>query len=345
MQSHVSSRKRWAAGVAAGSAAVLAVGFLAVVPAAGTNVAAGWSDAPSPFATLEPVATTDVSVARSSSSLARSLAAQSRVFATSAVALTAAAPAPKPATKATAAKSKPAAAQKLTMKPGNGPLWERLPVLEPGAEGDAVAFLQFKLQTKKTGWYGPMTLEAVKKYQASRGLPAKGYVGALTWRAILTKAKPVATASSSGSTRTSTTSRTVVRAPVTSGKVCPAPGASFGSGWGAQRAGHLHQGVDLMGPRGMPLLAVESGYVVRAGMQSNGALRIVLQGASGAKYYYGHNAANYVSAGQRISRGQVIGTMGDTGSRGTVHLHFEYWPSGRESAAVDPYPLVKSLCW
>jgi murein DD-endopeptidase MepM/ murein hydrolase activator NlpD len=52
-----------------------------------------------------------------------------------------------------------------------------------------------------------------------------------------------------------------------------------------------------------------------------------------------------VRAGSSVKRGQVIGYMGDTGSPGAVHLHFEYWKSGGESAAVDPYPLLKSLCW
>ena len=60
MQGHVSSRKRWAAGVAAGTAATLAVGALALVPAAGTNAAAGWAETPSPFASFDADdATTD----------------------------------------------------------------------------------------------------------------------------------------------------------------------------------------------------------------------------------------------------------------------------------------------
>jgi murein DD-endopeptidase MepM/ murein hydrolase activator NlpD len=100
-----------------------------------------------------------------------------------------------------------------------------------------------------------------------------------------------------------------------------------------------------MGRRGSPILAIEDGYIVREGRQSNGALRIVMQGVSGSKFYYGHQDAHYVSAGQRVKRGQVIGTMGDSGSPGAVHLHFEYWKSGGESAVVDPYPLLKSLCW
>jgi murein DD-endopeptidase MepM/ murein hydrolase activator NlpD len=80
-------------------------------------------------------------------------------------------------------------------------------------------------------------------------------------------------------------------------------------------------------------------------VQSNGAIRIVQQGASGSKYFYGHMDRITVGAGSRVSRGQVIGYMGDTGSRGSVHLHFEYWASGGESAAIDPYPLLRSLCW
>jgi len=150
--------------------------------------------------------------------------------------------------------------------------------------------------------------------------------------------------SSSSSTSSSSGTRTV-SAPVTSGRVCPAPGSSFGSGWGAPRGSRLHMGVDLMGPRGMPILAIESGYIVRAGYQSNGAIRIVQQGVSGSKFYYGHMDSITVRAGSSVKRGQVIGYMGDTGSPGAVHLHFEYWKSGGESAAVDPYPLLKSLCW
>jgi murein DD-endopeptidase MepM/ murein hydrolase activator NlpD len=102
--------------------------------------------------------------------------------------------------------------------------------------------------------------------------------------------------------------------------------------------------MDLMGRRGSHILAIESGYVLREGRQSNGALRIVLQGVSGSKFFYGHMDKDLVRAGQRVTRGQVIGLMGDTGSPGAVHLHFEYWRSGGESDAVDPAPLLRSIC-
>jgi murein DD-endopeptidase MepM/ murein hydrolase activator NlpD len=213
------------------------------------------------------------------------------------------------------------------------------PTLRPGNRGPAVSYLQKALRVPRTGWYGPKTLVAVVAFQKAKGLPAKGHVGALTWAAILAP-HPRAPSRSTGK---------VVRvsappSPVTAGRICPAPGAGFGQGWGAARAGHSHKGMDLMGRRGQPLLAIEDGVVVREGRQSNGALRIVLQGRSGSKFYYGHMSRDLVHAGSRVARGQVIGLMGDSGSPGAVHLHFEFWKSGGESAAVDPEPLLRSLC-
>jgi murein DD-endopeptidase MepM/ murein hydrolase activator NlpD len=239
--------------------------------------------------------------------------------------------------------------------PHTGPAWTWLPVLEPGSRDRAVRVLQGKLGVKVTGWYGPMTLVAVQQFQASRGLPAQGYVGQLTWRALASDFRlgpaPAASAAadSSGSSASATSSSTPsstprASAPSTGGRICPAPGASFGQGWGAPRSGHSHQGMDMVGSYGSAILAVESGTVIRAGRQSNGALRIVLAGSSGSKFYYGHMSSLSVSAGQHVSRGQVIGRMGDSGSPGAVHLHFEFWRSGGESAAVDPGPLLRQLC-
>ncbi len=333
--------------VAGTSGAALVAAMLVVAPASGENVSAAFpSSSASPFdAVAAEVAA--ASAARSSSALQRSLNSQSRLL--SAPLTAAAARVPAVASRSTTrtapatavAKAKPAA------KPRTGPAWTWLPVLEPGSRDRAVRVLQGKLGVKVTGWYGPMTLVAVKAFQASRGLPAQGYVGQLTWRALATDfrlgpapaAAPSAKASSSGTTSSSRSS-----SPSVGGRICPAPGAGFGQGWGAARSGHSHQGMDMMGPYGSPILAVEGGTIIRAGRQSNGALRIVLQGGSGAKFYYGHMSSLSVSAGQRVSRGQVIGRMGDTGSPGAVHLHFEYWASGGESAAVDPGPLLRKLC-
>ncbi|MGE0819476.1 MAG: peptidoglycan DD-metalloendopeptidase family protein [Candidatus Nanopelagicales bacterium] len=216
--------------------------------------------------------------------------------------------------------------------------WSQMPVLEYGARGRAVKMLQGILGVQKTGTYGPVTLAKVKHFQKNRHLRAKGYVGPLTWRALFER-PPV-----KKKTRTTRTTRTTLRLPVVGGRVCPAPGAAFGQGFGAPRPGHLHQGQDLFAARGSRIVAVEAGYIVREGVQGNGALRLVLQGRSGSKYFYGHMDKDLVHAGQTVRRGQVLGLMGDTGSPGAVHLHFEYWKSGGESDAVDPAPLLHSLC-
>ncbi len=127
-------------------------------------------------------------------------------------------------------------------------------------------------------------------------------------------------------------------------KVCPTKNFWIGDGWGADRGNRKHTGIDFAADRGTPIFAVEDGRVDRTKLQANGALQIVLKGESGSKYYYGHMDEVFVSGGDRVLAGQVIATMGDTGSPGSVHLHFEYWKSGGESAAVNPKNLIGRIC-
>ena len=129
-----------------------------------------------------------------------------------------------------------------------------------------------------------------------------------------------------------------------SGRACPTKNFWVGAGWGADRGRRTHKGMDLGGKRGTPIFAVESGRIDRTKRQSNGALQIVLKGKSGSKYYYGHMSKVLIRGGQKLKKGQVIGRMGDTGSPGQVHLHFEYWKSGRESDAINPIRLLKRIC-
>jgi murein DD-endopeptidase MepM/ murein hydrolase activator NlpD len=144
------------------------------------------------------------------------------------------------------------------------------------------------------------------------------------------------------------TAATVLGIPIAAeareGRVCPTQDFSIGDGWGADRGTRSHMGIDLHARRGTPILAVEDGVINRTKRQDNGALQIVLQGRSGAKFYYGHMDEVLVKGGQRVQGGDVIGTMGDSGSPGSVHLHFEFWRSGGESDAIDPEPLIRRIC-
>jgi len=120
------------------------------------------------------------------------------------------------------------------------------------------------------------------------------------------------------------------------GRVCPVDSLSIGDGWGADRGSRKHMGVDLMDKRGAPISAVEEGRINRTKKQSNGALQIVLQGQSGSMYYYGHMDDVLVKGGQRVAAGEIIGTMGDTGSPGAVHLHFEFCAAAENRTRSTP---------
>jgi len=126
--------------------------------------------------------------------------------------------------------------------------------------------------------------------------------------------------------------------------VCPTGDSpvAFGDTWGAPRSGgRSHQGVDMIGPIGTPLLAVVDGF---AAAKSNtlGGITIWFTGSDGNKYYYAH-LDHYGKIGA-VSKGDVIGYMGETGNArfSVPHLHFEIHPGG--GAAVNPYPTVRSHC-
>lgn len=137
-----------------------------------------------------------------------------------------------------------------------------------------------------------------------------------------------------------------IQAPAASAgdRVCPAEDFWIGDGWGADRGSRKHAGIDLGGKRGSSIFAIEDGVIDRTKRQDNGALQIVMKGESGAKFYYGHMDKVLIKGGQRVKAGDVIGTMGDSGSPGAVHLHFEFWRSGGESDAIDPAELINRVC-
>lgn len=125
---------------------------------------------------------------------------------------------------------------------------------------------------------------------------------------------------------------------------CPVAGpVSFTDSWGAPRVGHTHQGADMMSDYGVPVVAITSGTASYVAYDGSGGNMIWIDGDDGNSYWYMHNQENLISQGQRVSMGQQIATVGDTGNAsGTPHLHFELHPGG--GSAVNPYPLVSSLC-
>ena len=119
---------------------------------------------------------------------------------------------------------------------------------------------------------------------------------------------------------------------------------SFSDTWHAPRGGgRLHEGVDIIGARGLAIYAVVDGTITR--MLTGGALSgnsIRLTAPDGTYFFYAHldGFAAGLATGQTVRAGQVIGYNGSTGAT-TAHLHFEIHPQG--GAAVNPYPIVKAV--
>ena len=130
------------------------------------------------------------------------------------------------------------------------------------------------------------------------------------------------------------------------GMVCPqAQPRSFTDTWGAPRSGgRSHQGTDIFGARGGPVYAITDGTIMWTRSGSLSGLWLSLRGDDGHQYWYMHLQDFVASGGQRVSAGELIAHNGDTGNaRGTSpHIHFEYHPGG--GGAVNPYPLLKSIC-
>jgi murein DD-endopeptidase MepM/ murein hydrolase activator NlpD len=121
--------------------------------------------------------------------------------------------------------------------------------------------------------------------------------------------------------------------------VCPMAGAAYGDSWGAARSGgRHHEGVDMLAPFGVPIVAVTNGFVTYKRNQLGGNAASIA-GDNGNRYYYAH-FGSYEGSNRRVQAGEVIGYNGDSGNAaGTPHLHFEIHPGG--GLAVNPTPSVR----
>jgi murein DD-endopeptidase MepM/ murein hydrolase activator NlpD len=87
--------------------------------------------------------------------------------------------------------------------------------------------------------------------------------------------------------------------------------------------GAFHTGIDIDAPNGTPVRAAGDGDVSDASMGSGYGRQVVLDHGHDVVTVYGHLSAIAVFPGQHVTRGQVIGYVGQTGRATGPHLHYE----------------------
>ena len=96
------------------------------------------------------------------------------------------------------------------------------------------------------------------------------------------------------------------------------------SGYISQYFTSYHHAIDIATSRGTPVVAADAGYVSVAGWSSVGyGNMIIIDHGNGIQTLYAHLSAFNVQAGQSVSKGELIGAVGDTGNATGPHLHFE----------------------
>jgi len=119
----------------------------------------------------------------------------------------------------------------------------------------------------------------------------------------------------------------------------------------SEEGGRLHEALDIMAPRGTSIVAAGPGTVAKLHRSAAGGNSIYIRSQDKQTiHFYAHldEYAEGIREGQRIRRGQRLGTVGSTGnaSPDTPHLHFailrttadaEWWEPAN---AVNPYPML-----
>ncbi|MEY2960334.1 MAG: hypothetical protein RLZ60_164 [Pseudomonadota bacterium] len=112
----------------------------------------------------------------------------------------------------------------------------------------------------------------------------------------------------------------------------------FTSGYG-MRWGRMHYGTDFAGPVGTPIYATADGVITHAGWSSGYGRLVKIQHEFGIETRYGHLNAIRVQEGQRVSRGDRIGDMGNSGRSTGPHLHYEVRVGGE---AINPMIYIRA---
>lgn len=165
--------------------------------------------------------------------------------------------------------------------------------------------------------------------------------------------RPATVAADTNRLAPATTSGAAPGAPC--GMVIPVPGLradqlsdTFSD---ARSEGRRHDAIDIMAPRGTPVIAAASGRVEKLFLSDAGGTTVYVRSSDGRLvYYYAHldSYAPELREGQYLQPGAPIGTVGSTGNANPEgpHLHFAIMatapekPWWHDAGALNPYPLL-----
>jgi len=113
--------------------------------------------------------------------------------------------------------------------------------------------------------------------------------------------------------------------------------------WGAERDRGVrsHEGIDIRARRGTPAITAQNGFVTQVGTNNLGG-KVVFVSSLDSPYslYYAHLDSQLVATGQRVTRGDTIGLIGNTGNAITTSPHLHFGIYARNSGAVNPLPFI-----
>ena len=125
---------------------------------------------------------------------------------------------------------------------------------------------------------------------------------------------------------------------------------SIPSSFSDARGSRQHNAIDILAPRGTPVLSADDGVVAKIDTSEGGGLSLYVAGpAERFIYYYAHldRYRRGIAEGMRVSKGDTIGYVGTTGNApaNTPHLHFAIARADRDKrwwkgTPLDPLPLL-----
>jgi len=125
---------------------------------------------------------------------------------------------------------------------------------------------------------------------------------------------------------------------------------SFNEGRDGDRT---HRAIDILAPRGTPILSADDGKILRMSTNALGGISMYTVDAQGRLVYYYAHMDHYndaMSPGRTIVRGDTLGFVGTTGNapKDTPHLHFQVmrWPADGKywnGEPIDPYEALGGL--